>query len=199
MNDQENPRIGVYVCHCGSNIAGVIDPAAVAEYAATLPDVVLAKDNLYMCADSGQRLIQQDIKEHNLNRVVVAACSVRLHEPTFRACVAKAGMNPFLFEMANIREQDTWVHSHEPEKALEKAKELVASAVAKSHFLNPLTMIEVPVTKRALVLGGGVAGISTALDLADMGIETYIVEKEPSIGGRMAQLNKTFPTMDCSI
>ncbi len=199
MNDQENPRVGVYVCHCGSNIAGVIDPAAVAEYAATLPDVVLAKDNLYMCADSGQRLIQQDIKEHNLNRVVVAACSVRLHEPTFRACVAKAGMNPFLFEMANIREQDTWVHSHEPEKALEKAKELVASAVAKSHFLNPLTMIEVPVTKRALVLGGGVAGISTALDLADMGIETYIVEKEPSIGGRMAQLNKTFPTMDCSI
>jgi heterodisulfide reductase subunit A len=152
-----------------------------------------------MCADSGQRLIQKDNKEHNLNRVVVAACSVRLHEPTFRACVAKAGMNPFLFEMANIREQDTWVHSHEPEKALEKAKELVASAVAKSHFLNPLTMIEVPVTKRALVLGGGVAGISTALDLADMGIETYIVEKEPSIGGRMAQLNKTFPTMDCSI
>jgi len=199
MSDNENPRIGVYVCHCGSNIAGVIDPKEVADYAATLPGVVVAKDNMYTCGDPGQRMIEKDIKEHNLNRVVVAACSVRLHEPTFRACVAKAGMNPFLFEMANIREQDTWVHSHEPEKALQKAKELVASAVAKTHFLTPLTMIEVPVTKRALVLGGGVAGISAALDLADMGIETILVEKEPSIGGRMAQLNKTFPTMDCSI
>jgi len=199
MSDNENPRIGVYVCHCGSNIAGVIDPKEVADYAAKLPGVVLAKDNLYTCADSGQRMIEKDIKEHHLNRVVVAACSVRLHEPTFRACVSKAGLNPFLFEMANIREQDTWVHSHEPEKALQKAKELVASAVAKTHFLTPLTMIEVPVTKRALVLGGGVAGISAALDLADMGIETILVEKEPSIGGRMAQLNKTFPTMDCSI
>ena len=129
----------------------------------------------------------------------MAACSVRLHEPTFRACVAEAGLNPFLFEMANIREQDTWVHSHEPAGALEKAKDLVASAVAKSHFLTPLDMIKVPVTKTAMVIGGGVAGISSALDLADMGIKTYLVEREPSIGGRMAQLNKTFPTMDCSI
>jgi len=199
MNDNSELRIGVYVCHCGSNIAGVIDPKVVAEYAATLPGVVLAKDNLYMCSDPGQKLIQQDIKEHNLNRIVVAACSPRLHEPTFRACVAKAGLNPFLFEMANIREQDTWVHSHEPDVALEKAKDLVASAVAKAHFLTPLKMIEVPVTKRALVIGGGIAGINAALDLAEMGIETYLVEKEPSIGGRMAQLNKTFPTMDCSI
>ena len=199
MSDNGNLRIGVYVCHCGSNIASVIDPKAVAEYAAALPDVVLTRDNLYTCADSGQRQIEKDIKDYKLNRVVVAACSVRLHEPTFRACVSKAGLNPFLFEMANIREQDTWVHSHEPEAALEKAKELVGSAVAKSRFLNPLDMIEVPVTKRALVVGGGVAGISAALDLADMGIETYLVEKEPSIGGRMAQLNKTFPTMDCSI
>jgi heterodisulfide reductase subunit A len=108
-------------------------------------------------------------------------------------------MNPFLFEMANIREQDTWVHSHEPDKALEKAKELVASAIAKAHFLRPLDMIEVPVTKTAMVIGGGIAGINAALDLADMGIKTYLVEREPSIGGRMAQLNKTFPTMDCSI
>jgi len=199
MNDNSELRIGVYVCHCGSNIAGVIDPKVVAEYAATLPGVVLAKDNLYMCSDPGQKLIQQDIKEHNLNRIVVAACSPRLHEPTFRACVAKAGLNPFLFEMANIREQDTWVHSHEPDVALEKAKDLVASAVAKAHFLTPLKMIEVPVTKRVLVIGGGIAGINAALDLAEMGIETYLVEKEPSIGGRMAQLNKTFPTMDCSI
>ncbi len=199
MSDNGDLRIGVYVCHCGSNIAGVVDPKAVAEYASTLPGVVLAKDNLYMCSDPGQKLIEQDIKDHNLNRVVVAACSPKLHEPTFRACVAQAGLNPFLFEMANIREQDTWVHSHEREAALEKAKELVAAAVAKARFLMPLDMIEVPVTKRALVIGGGIAGINAALDMADMGVETYLVEREPSIGGRMAQLNKTFPTMDCSI
>jgi len=199
MSDNGDLRIGVYICHCGSNIGGVIDPKSVAEYVSSLPGVVLAKDNLYMCADPGQKLIQEDIKEHNLNRVIVAACSPRLHEPTFRACVTQAGMNPFLFEMANIREQDTWVHSHEPDKALEKAKELVASAIAKAYFLTPLNMIEVPVTKTAMVIGGGIAGINAALDLADMGIKTYLVEREPSIGGRMAQLNKTFPTMDCSI
>ena len=199
MSDNDDLRIGVYVCHCGSNIAGVIDPKVVAEYASTLPGVVLSKDNLYMCADPGQQLIEEDIRKHNLNRVVVAACSPRLHEPTFRACVSNAGLNPFLFEMANIREQDTWVHSHEPEAALEKAKEYVASAVAKARFLTPLDMLEVPVTKNALVIGGGIAGINAALDLADMGIETYLVEREPSIGGRMAQLNKTFTTMDCSI
>jgi len=199
MSDNGDLRIGVYVCHCGSNIGGVISPKAVAEYASTLPGVVHSTDTLYACADSGQRLIAEDIKEHDLNRVIVAACSVRLHEPTFRACVSKAGLNPFLFEMANIREQDTWVHSHEPEEAEIKAKELVASAVAKARFLTPLDMIEVPVTKTAMVVGGGVAGISAALDIADMGIKTYLVEKEPSIGGRMAQLNKTFPTMDCSI
>ena len=199
MSENGDLRIGVYVCHCGSNIASVIDPKEVAEYASTLPGVVLTNNSLYTCSDAGQRQIQEDIKKHKLNRVVVAACSVRLHEPTFRACVAQAGLNPFLFEMANIREQVTWVHSHEREAALEKAKDLVASAVAKTHFLTPLDMIKVPVTKTAMVIGGGIAGISSALDLADMGIKTYLVEKEPSIGGRMAQLNKTFPTMDCSI
>jgi heterodisulfide reductase subunit A len=199
MSKNNELRIGVYICHCGTNIGGVIDPREVADYAASLPGVVVAKDTHYACADSGQVLIQQDIKEQGLNRVVVAACSPRLHEPTFRACVAQAGLNPFLFEMANIREQDTWVHSHEPEAALQKAKDMVASHVAKAHYLTPLDMIEVPVTKRALVIGGGIAGISAALDLADMGVETTIVEREPSIGGRMAQLNKTFPTMDCSI
>jgi len=199
MSNNGDLRIGVYVCHCGSNIASVIDTKAVAEYASQLPGVVYANDQLYTCSDSGQRQIEEDIKKHKLNRVVVAACSVRLHEPTFRACVSNAGLNPFLMEMANIREQDTWVHSHEPEGALQKAKELVAAAVAKSSFLTPLDYIEVPVTKEAMVIGGGVAGISAALDLADMGIKTYLVEKEPSIGGRMAQLNKTFPTMDCSI
>ena len=152
-----------------------------------------------MWGDPGQNAMRQDIIAQKLNRVVVAACSVRMHQPTFRACVAKAGLNPFLMVMVNIREQDTWVHAHEPAGALEKAKDLVASAVAKTHFLTPLDMIKVPVTKTAMVIGGGVSGISSALDLADMGIKTYLVEKEPSIGGRMAQLNKTFPTMDCSI
>ena len=199
MSDKDDLRIGVYVCHCGSNIAGVIDPKEVAEYAATLPGVVLARDHRYLCSDPGQAMIREDIKEHNLNRVVVASCSVTMHEPTFRACVAEAGLNPFLFEMANIREQCTWCHPHSPEEALQKAKEIVAAAVAKARYLTPLNTIKVPITKRALVIGGGIAGISAALDLADKGFETYLVEKEPSIGGRMAQLDKTFPTMDCSI
>jgi len=198
-NGNGNLRIGVYVCHCGSNIAGVIDPPTVAEYAATLPGVVRAINTPYACADSGQSLIKEDIIKYNLNRVVVAACSVRMHEPTFRATVAEAGLNPFLMEMANIREQCTWAHGHDPAGALAKAKDLIASAVAKASFLVPLQMIKVPVTKRALVIGGGVAGISAALDLGDQGIETILVEREPTIGGTMAQLNKTFPTMDCSI
>jgi len=195
----EELRIGVYVCHCGSNIAGVIPPAVVAEYASTLPGVVRATDTMYACADSGQNLIKEEIEKYNLNRVVVSACSPKMHEPTFRAAVSEAGLNPFLMEMANIREQCTWVHSHDPEGALEKAKDLTASAVAKASFLTPLDMINVPVTHRAMVIGGGVAGISAALDLGDQGIETILVEKRPTIGGVMAQLNKTFPTMDCSI
>ncbi len=195
----EEVRTGVFVCHCGSNIAGVIDPQAVAEYAAMLPNVVRATETMYACADSGQNLIKEEIKKHNLNRVVVAACTVRMHEPTFRATVQEAGLNPFLMEMANIREQCTWAHGHHPEEALEKAKSLTAAAVAKAKFLTPLDMIKVPVTNKAMVVGGGVAGISAALDLADQGIETILVEKEPTIGGVMAQLNKTFPTMDCSI
>jgi len=198
-NKSEDLRIGVYVCHCGSNIAGVVDPAVVAEYAATLPGVVRSTDTPYACADSGQRLIKADIEKYGLNRVVVSACSVRMHEPTFRATVTEAGLNPFLMEMANIREQCTWAHGHDPEGALAKAKDLTAAAVAKASFLAPLDMIKVDVTKRAMVIGGGVAGISAALDLADQGIETILVEKRPTIGGVMSQLNKTFPTMDCSI
>jgi len=196
---EEELRIGVYICHCGTNIAGVIDPAEVAEWASHLPGVVRATDTLYACADSGQSLIKEDIKKYNLNRVVVSACSVRMHETTFRGAVSEAGLNPFLMEMANIREQCTWAHGHDKAGALAKAKDLTAAAIAKARFLNPLTMIKVPVTKRAMVIGGGVAGISAALDLADQGIETILVEKEPTIGGVMAQLNKTFPTMDCSI
>jgi heterodisulfide reductase subunit A len=197
--NQEELRIGVYICHCGSNIAGVIPPAEVAEWASHLPGVVRATDTLYACADSGQSLIKDDIKKYNLNRVVVSACSVRMHENTFRGAVSEAGLNPFLMEMANIREQCTWAHGHDKAGALEKAKDLTAAAVAKARFLTPLEFITVPVTKRAMVIGGGVAGISAALDLADQGIETILVEKEPTIGGVMAQLNKTFPTMDCSI
>ena len=205
MNDHQNDqssdelRVGVYICHCGSNIAGVINPQDVVEFAEGLPDVVRATDTLYACADSGQRLIKEDIEKYGLNRVVVSACSVRMHEPTFRAAVAEAGLNPFLMEMANIREQCTWAHGHDQQGALEKAKDLTAAAVAKTRFMTPLDMIEVPVTQKALVIGGGVAGISTSLDLAEQGIDTILVEKEPTIGGVMAQLNKTFPTMDCSI
>jgi heterodisulfide reductase subunit A len=197
--NQEELRIGVYICHCGSNIAGVIPPGEVAEWASHLPGVVRATDTLYACADSGQSLIKEDIKKYNLNRVVVSACSVRMHETTFRGAVSEAGLNPFLMEMANIREQCTWAHGHDKAGALEKAKDLTAAAVAKARFLTPLEFITVPVTKRAMVIGGGVSGISAALDLADQGIDTILVEKEPTIGGVMAQLNKTFPTMDCSI
>jgi heterodisulfide reductase subunit A len=198
-NVNEEIRIGVYICHCGSNIAGVIDPVDVAAFAACLPGVVRATNTFYACADTGQNLIKSEIKEYRLNRVVVAACSVRMHEPTFRAAVAEAGLNPFMMEMANIREQCTWVHGHDRAGALNKAKDLVAAAVAKVTFSTPLKMIEVPVTKRAMVVGGGVAGISAALDLGDQEIDTILVEREPTIGGVMAQLNKKFPTMDCSI
>ena len=198
-SNNEELRVGVYICHCGSNIAGVIDPKEVADFASHLPGVVRAIDTHYACADTGQTLIKDDIKKYKLNRVVVSACSVRMHEPTFRAAVAEAGLNPFLMEMANIREQCTWAHGHDPEGALQKAKDLTAAAIAKASFLTPLDMIKVPVTKKAMVIGAGVAGISCALDLAEQGIKTILVEKQPTIGGVMAQLNKTFPTMDCSI
>lgn len=195
----EEPRIGVYICHCGINIGGVVNCPEVAEFAKSLKNVVVARDYKYMCADPGQELIQKDIKEYNLNRVVVAACSPRMHEPTFRRCVEEAGLNPFLFEFVNIREHDSWVHMHEPEKATEKAKDLVRMGVAKARLLEPLEFIKVGVKNRALVIGGGVSGIQAALDLGDMGFETILVEKSPSVGGRMAQLDKTFPTNDCSI
>jgi len=196
---KEEVRIGVYVCHCGLNIAGTINCQEVAEFAATLPHVVLAKDNRYTCSDQGQELIKKDIREHKLNRVVVASCSPRLHEPTFRQACEEAGLNKYLFEMANIREHCSWVHLHEKEAATGKAKDLVRMAVAKAALLQPETESEVQIIRKALVIGGGVAGIQAALDLADTGYKVYIVEREPSIGGRMAQLDKTFPTMDCSI
>jgi heterodisulfide reductase subunit A len=195
----EEPKIGVYVCHCGINIAGVVDIEAVKDYALTLPNVVVSEEYKYMCSDPGQSLVQDDIKQKGINRVVVAACSPRLHEPTFRRAIKEAGLNPYLFEFANIREHDSWVHMNEPEAATEKAKDLVRMAVAKARLLESLESETVGVTNQALVIGAGVAGIQTALDLGDMGFKTYLVEKNPTIGGRMAQLDKTFPTLDCSM
>ena len=195
----EELRIGVFICHCGLNIAGVLDIKELVEFAKALPDVVYVKENRYTCADPGQDEIRKGIKEHNLNRVIVAACSPRMHEPTFRRTVSEAGLNPFLFEMANIREFSSWCHPSTPKEATEKAKDLIKMAVAKARLFRPLETMEVPVTNKALVVGGGIAGMNAALDLADMGFKTYLLEKGESIGGHMAQLDKTFPTLDCSI
>lgn len=192
-------RIGVFVCECGLNIAGTVDCTAVSKYSETLDDVVAVVQNKYTCADPGQNEIKKAIGEHKLNRVVVASCTPKIHEPTFRQCVADAGLNPYLFEMVNIREHCSWVHQSEKEAATEKAKDLVRSGVARARVLEPQVETEVPVTKAALVIGGGVAGIQAALDLADGGHKVYLVEKEPSVGGIMAALDKTYPTMDCSI
>lgn len=195
----EGLRIGVFVCECGHNIAGTVDCEAVRTHASKLANVVVSQRNRYTCSDPGQQQIKQAIAEHKLNRVVVAACSPRLHEPTFRACLAQAGLNPYLLDIANIREQCSWVHQQDPDGATRKAKDAVAMAAARARHLQPQSEVQVPVTRAALVIGGGVAGIQAALDLADAGHQVYLVEKEPSIGGRMAQLDKTFPTMDCSI
>ncbi len=199
LAEAEEPRVGVFICHCGLNIAGVLDIKELIEYSKTLPNVVYVKDNRYTCADPGQEEIRKGIKENKLNRVVVAACSPRMHEPTFRRTVSEAGLNPFLFEMANIREFCSWCHSSTPKEATEKAKDLIKMAVAKVRLMRPLETMEVPVTNKALIVGGGIAGICTALDLAEMGFKVYLLEKGESIGGHMAQLDKTFPTLDCSI
>jgi len=194
----EQPKIGVFICHCGSNIAGVIDIPKLVDYAATLPNVVVAEDYRYMCSDPGQDLIRERAREKGLNRVVVAACSPTLHEPTFRRVLESMGLNPFFFDMSNIREHCSWVHTHEEEAALEKAKDLVKMAVARAAELEPLQEKEVDVKANVLVVGAGISGIQAALDIADAGYKVYLVEKEPSIGGHMAQLDKTFPTLDCS-
>ncbi|MCS7310818.1 MAG: CoB--CoM heterodisulfide reductase iron-sulfur subunit A family protein [Armatimonadetes bacterium] len=170
---------------------------AVAEYAATLPGVVVARDYKYMCSDPGQELIQQDIHEHGVNRVVVAACSPSLHEPTFRGAAERAGLNPFFVQMVNIREHDSWVHS-DREKATEKAKDLVRAAVQRVYFHKPLERRRVPIHPEVLVVGGGIAGIHAALTVANSGKKVYLVEREPTIGGHMAQYDKTFPTLDCA-
>lgn len=192
-------RVGVFVCDCGLNIAGSVDTAAVAEFARTLPHVVCVVRNKYTCADPGQNEIKAAIQQYRLNRVVVASCTPRQHEPTFRQCVHEAGLNPYLMEMANLREHCSWVHVGDRAGATEKAKDLVASAVARACFLQPQEELSVPVTKAVLVIGGGVTGIEAAIQLGDAGHKVILVEKEPSIGGIMAQLDKTYPTMDCSI
>jgi heterodisulfide reductase subunit A len=199
MMTLEGHKIGVFVCECGRNIAGSVDCEAVRAYAAKLPGVVFTTVNKYTCSEPGQQEIKKGIVEHNLDRVVVASCSPRNYEPIFRECVAQAGLNPYLMTMANIREGVSWVHIGDVPVATHKAQEVVEVAVARARWLQPLEEAEVRVTPGALVIGGGVAGIQAALDLADAGHQVYLVEKAPSIGGKMARLDKTFPTMDCSI
>jgi heterodisulfide reductase subunit A len=195
----ENPRIGVYVCHCGLNIARTVDCEKVAAKCSSLPDVAVARDIQYACSEPGQQSMKEDIIEHGLDRVVIASCSPRLHEPTFRQMLESVGLNPYLLEMANLREHCSWVHMHDKVAATDKALDLVRMAVARATLLEPLQSSRIPVSKRTLVIGGGIAGIQTALDLADNGYDVVMVERKPSIGGQMARLDKTFPTMDCSI
>ncbi len=190
-------RIGVFVCWCGSNIAGTVDVQAVAEALKSEPGVVFSTDYQYMCSQAGQDMIKDAVKDHNLTGIVVCSCSPRMHEATFRKTAEAAGLNPYMVEIANIREQCSWVHK-EMEIGTEKAIILGKAAVAKVNLNAPLTPGESPVTKRALVIGGGIAGIQTALDIADAGFPVDIVEKKPTIGGKMAQLDKTFPTLDCA-
>jgi heterodisulfide reductase subunit A len=191
------PRVGVYVCDCGTNIAATVDAKDVAEFASGLPGVVVAKEYKYVCSEPGQLLIQQDIREHKLDRIVVASCSPRMHEATFQNAVAKAGLNPFYFAMVNIREHVSWVIK-DKDQGTAKAKRLIRAAVSRVLLQQELYSRTEPVTKAALVVGGGIAGIQSALTIAEAGYQVYLVERQPSIGGHMAQLDKTFPTLDCS-
>ena len=190
-------KIGVYICHCGTNIGKTVDCKAVAEYARLLPNVVVARDYQYMCSDPGQEMIKNDIRELGLTRVVVASCSPLMHEPTFRRAVESAGLNPFLFQMANIREQCSWITENR-ELATARAKVIVSAAVMRVNFNEPLQVQKVPVNPNVLIVGGGITGIEAALQIADSGKKVYLVEKEPTIGGYMARFDKTFPTLDCA-
>ena len=190
-------RIGVFVCHCGTNIAGTVDVAKVAEEVGKMPEVVYSTNYTYMCSSAGQKMIEDHIKEDKLTGVVLCSCSPRMHEKTFRSCAARAGLNQFKVEIANIREQTSWVGKNIEENT-EKAIALAKAAVAKTVLNTPLTEGETPVTKRALVIGGGIAGITAALDIADAGFPVDIVEKKVTVGGKMAMLDKTFPTLECA-
>ena len=193
----EEVKIGVYVCHCGLNIADIVNVEEVSKYATTLPAVVVSRNYKFMCSDPGQNMIKEDIKELGLNRVVVASCSPLMHEPTFRRAIQEAGVNPYLFEMANIREHCSWI-TEDHKEATEKAKALVGAAVRRVYYHQPLEIREVPVNPNTLIIGGGIAGIQAALEIADSEHKVYLVERDPSIGGHMIQFDKTFPTLDCS-
>lgn len=197
MSNNGQPRIGVFICHCGANIANKVNVYEVAEFASKLDNVIVAKEYKFMCSDPGQELIKQQIKEKNLNRVIVASCSPLMHEPTFRGATSEGGLNPFFFQMANIREHVSWV-TKDPEKATKKAKALISAAVRRVALHDPLTKKEVPVRSEVLIIGAGIAGIHAALTYANSGKKVYLVEKDSSIGGHMSHLDKTFPTLDCS-
>jgi heterodisulfide reductase subunit A len=191
----EKPRIGVFICHCGINIGGVVNVPEVTEYARTLPNVVYAEHNLYTCSEAGLAAIEAAVKERNLNRVVVASCTPRTHEPLFRAKCTESGINPYLFEMANIRDQCSWVHMHEPKKATQKAKDLVRMAVAKVALLEPQIEPEVEVKDASLVIGAGVAGMTAAVSMASQGFKVYLIEKGRELGGLTPKLYKLYPTL----
>ena len=194
MDNQAEPRVGVYICHCGGNISDVVDVQQVADKAGELPNVVCSRTHMFMCSDPGQQLIREDIEKLGLNRVVVASCSPRLHELTFRSVMNRAGTNQFLYEHANIREQVSWVTHAHPDKATVKATRLVAAAVGKARLLEPLEPIRVDAKQHAVVIGGGVSGLKSALDLASYGIDVTLIEKSPFLGGHMAQLDQVYPT-----
>jgi len=191
-------RTGVFICWCGSNIGGVVDIPAALEEVSKFPGVAYATDYKYMCSEPGQEKIINAIKEHKLDRVVVSACSPRLHENTFRKAIQRAGLNPYMLEIANIREHCSWVHQNDKEKATLKAIDLIRRAVAKAGKIEPLYESSISVKKRVLVIGGGIAGMQAALDVAEAGYEVVLVEREGTVGGKMAMLDKTFPTLDCS-
>lgn len=197
MSKNGQPRIGVFICHCGTNIAGKVNVSEVVGFASKLDNVAVAEEYKFMCSDPGQELIKQNIKEHGLNRVVVASCSPLMHESTFRGVTAEGGLNPFYFQMSNIREHVSWV-TEDPDQATKKAKALISAAVRRVALHDPLTKKEVPVRPEVLIVGGGIAGIHAALTYANSGKKVYLVEKQSSIGGHMSLLDKTFPTLDCS-
>ena len=196
---QDDLRIGVFVCECGTNIAGSVDVDKLVEDAKKMDNVVYTAKNRYMCSEPGQADIKKAIQEQKLNRVIVAACSPRMHEPTFRECVSSVGLNPYLVDIANIREQCSWVHMGDREAATKKAKDIMKAYIARARYLEAQDETEIQVTRSTLVIGGGISGMQSALDLADAGYQVYLVEKEPALGGIMAQLAKTYPTMDCAI
>lgn len=191
----EEPRIGVFLCHCGVNIGGVVDIPAVVEYAKTLPNVAYSENNIYTCSEAGLASIKEAVKKHRLNRVVVASCTPRTHEPLFRSACQEAGLNKYVFEMANIREQCSWVHSHEPEGATEKAKDIVRMAAARATWLQPQEEPEIDIKDSCLVIGGGIAGITATLSIADQGFKVYLVEKDSELGGNLRRVHKLYPTM----